>query len=180
MQSNETPTCNIRKNSAVKDFAGILTKNSIGESLKSLVGVDVVVTDIADIHPLGKNTNCPIKIEFLFYSTKKEILSRGSKLKGTNVVISYDPSHQQKKDDGILRKHMKNARTSGKQVYIEGNRLVVENKEYTIKDLEEGEIESGEGNLEEKTSNTRYTKEAEGSKGKTEGKHQYFVTVLSL
>ncbi|KAL3288684.1 hypothetical protein HHI36_003117 [Cryptolaemus montrouzieri] len=68
---------------------------------------------------------------------------------------------------------MKNPRANGKQVYISGNRLVVENKEYTIEDLEEGEIESGEGNIEEKTSNTRDTKEEAGSKGQAEGRHQY-------
>ncbi|KAL3284370.1 hypothetical protein HHI36_018534, partial [Cryptolaemus montrouzieri] len=105
-------------------------------------------------------SNLPLENKTLFHS----------KLKGINVVISNDLTHQQRKENGILRKHMKNARTSGKQVYIKGNRLVVENKEYTIEDLEEGEIESGEGNLEEKTSNINDTKEEAGSKGQAEGR----------
>ncbi|KAL3289931.1 hypothetical protein HHI36_023314 [Cryptolaemus montrouzieri] len=95
------------------------------------------------------------------------------------MVISNDLTHQQRKENGILRGHVKNARNSGKQVYIKENRLVVENKEYTIEDLEEGKVESGKGNLEKKTSNTRDTKEAAGSKGQTEGRHQT-NTILEL
>ncbi|KAL3275399.1 hypothetical protein HHI36_020163 [Cryptolaemus montrouzieri] len=180
-QATKTKNRNIRKgleknNIVIFGLNKALEEISIdsnGESLKSLVGVNVVETDIADIYPLGENTNCPKKVEFLSYSTKNEILSRRSKLKGTNVVISNDLTHQQRKENGILGKHMKNAGTNGKQVYIKGNRLVVENKVYTIEDLEEDEIESVEGNLEEKTSNTMDRKEAAGFKGQAEGGHQY-------
>ncbi|KAL3288565.1 hypothetical protein HHI36_003004 [Cryptolaemus montrouzieri] len=117
--------------------------------------------------------NSPIKIEFVSYSTKREILSRGIKLKGTGVVISHDLTQQPRKEISILRKHMKKARTSGKQIYIKRDRLVIDNKQFTVGELEEREIESEDDNLGEKTTKPRDTKETTGSRGQAEGKNQF-------
>ncbi|KAL3283875.1 hypothetical protein HHI36_018044 [Cryptolaemus montrouzieri] len=65
---------------------------------------------------------------------------------------------------------MKKARTSGKQAYMKGDRLVIENKQFTVIELEEREIESEEENSGEKTTKSRDTKETTGSRGQAEGK----------
>ncbi|KAL3268693.1 hypothetical protein HHI36_007796 [Cryptolaemus montrouzieri] len=68
---------------------------------------------------------------------------------------------------------MKKARTNGKQAYIKGDRLVVENKQFTVGELEEREIENEEENSGEKTTKLTETKGTTGSRGQAEGKNQF-------
>lgn len=108
------------------------------KDLKDLLGAELKVSDFGDVYPLGKSENCPIKIEFISYPKKREVLKNCNKLKGKNISIANDLTHYQRQEIKILRKHLLLARQEEKydECYIKGNKLFVNGTAYGIEDLE--------------------------------------------
>lgn len=85
-----------------------------------------------DYFRLGKKGNKdrprPIIIKFLSFWRKKEIISRGSKLKGTDIFLSNDWSQEDAAELKELRKEMKDLKGKGHVVKIRGLTLMVDGK----------------------------------------------------
>ncbi|KAG5872023.1 hypothetical protein JTB14_020056 [Gonioctena quinquepunctata] len=84
----------------------ILTPENICKDLKELIDVDLNVSHINDVYPLGKTESCPIKIEFISHYTKETVLQNCNKLRGKQVSIAQDLTQQQREKQKILRKHL--------------------------------------------------------------------------
>lgn len=132
-----------------------------------MLGIELLESDFEDIHPLGKNNNCPIKLELKSYLKKKEILKNCHKLKGTKVAVANDLTHEQRKENKILVKHLKIARQRGgyESCYIRAGKLFIDGVSYLAKDLESVEnttagsirvpFNQGVGNREKEKDKTR-------------------------
>lgn len=124
-----------------------ITFDLIREKLKSLIQVDVNLLEIRDICCLGSRKNCPVKVEFVSNITKRHILSNCKKLTGTGISINNDLTYQQRQELAVLRRHLNiHRQNKNKKSFIRGNKLVVDNIEYTANQLIE--IEEKEENQE--------------------------------
>lgn len=104
--------------------------------INSKLGLEIKVSDISNIYPLGKSSNCPVKIELSSTITKNIILQNSKKLKGTKIGISSDLTKQQQQTNKILRSHLKKIRDSGEEgSYIKGEILYRNNIGYTVQDI---------------------------------------------
>lgn len=144
-ERNEFLERNSRRNNIVVFGLGgqsvDLTVDYIRDRLCELVGIEIQRVDINNFYRLGKNLNSPIKIEFTSYLKKKELISNCKKLKGTEVKILQDLTERQRKDYRILKQNLVQERQKNKNCFIRGNKLVVNNCEYTSSDLREGKLE---------------------------------------
>lgn len=144
-ERNEFLERNSRRNNIVVFGLGgqsvDLTVDHIRDRLCDLVGIEIQRVDINNFYRLGKNLNSPIKIEFTSYLKKKELISNCKKLKGTEVKILQDLTERQRKDYRILKQNLVQERQKNKNCFIRGNKLVVNNCEYTSSDLREGKLE---------------------------------------
>lgn len=118
-----------------------ITAEGLCKDLKELLGVDLKGSDFGDFYPLGKSDNCPIKIEFNSNPKKREVLKSCNKLKGKNISIANDLTHNQRQEFKILRKHLFLAKQEEKykDCFIKGNKLIVNGIAYGIEDLERDE-----------------------------------------
>lgn len=116
----------------------------ICQDLKRLIHTDVIESDINNCYRLGKSVECPIKVEFVSYLKKKQILANCKNLKGTNVYIAHDLTPEQRNENQILRRHLNNARQNKNNTcFIKNNKLHINKKIYTPNDLleiEESEV----------------------------------------
>lgn len=114
-----------------------ITSQNLCSTLKELLEIELSVNDLDDCYPLGKSDNCPIKIEFLSYQVKKNVLQNCRKLKGKNIFISNDLTKIQQRDNKILRKNLLLAKQEEKyrNCFIKGNRLFVDGIAYGVEDL---------------------------------------------
>ncbi|KAG5891403.1 hypothetical protein JTB14_018460 [Gonioctena quinquepunctata] len=104
-----------------KDPAEISPQIVINE-LNKLLEVNVDIRDINNIYCLGKNKNCPIKVEFVTQSRKKGILQKTRKLKNTGVSILHDSTTIQQEELKVLKRHLGKERklNSNKKSFIKG------------------------------------------------------------
>ncbi|KAG5871748.1 hypothetical protein JTB14_004596 [Gonioctena quinquepunctata] len=68
------------------------------DKIKSLLEVDISTNQIKDIHCLGSQKNCPVKIELISNLTKRNLLANCQKLKGTKISIANDLTVQQREE----------------------------------------------------------------------------------
>lgn len=116
----------------------LLTPEVVCEDLKELLDVDLKNTDINNVYPLGKTESCPVKIEFISYYNKKKVLQNCYKLKGKQITIAQDLTHQQREEQKTLRKHLFLAKQEKQnECYIRGNKLFVNGVAYNAEDLRE-------------------------------------------
>ncbi|KAL3267684.1 hypothetical protein HHI36_006818 [Cryptolaemus montrouzieri] len=98
-------------------------------TLNSSLKIDLWGADIADVHPIDRNKNCPVKVELSTVSKKLQILSKGVELKGKNISISRDLTLQQKENLRILSEHLAIARKDPSvKSLITGDKLVIGSK----------------------------------------------------
>ncbi|KAK9871588.1 hypothetical protein WA026_012968 [Henosepilachna vigintioctopunctata] len=104
-----------------------ITLKSVCETLGPLLNEDISERDITDLYPLGRNQNCPVKLELRSTFKKRSLLAKGKNLKGTNIAISLDLTDLERQENKILRKHLQieRARSTSDRVYIGGNKLFV-------------------------------------------------------
>ncbi|KAG5868238.1 hypothetical protein JTB14_028842 [Gonioctena quinquepunctata] len=80
----------------------------------------------------------PVKIEFISYLKKTEILKQTKKLKGTGIAISHDLTFKQRHEQKILKTFLNRARENpSDHSYIKRNKLYVNSKAYTVEELQE-------------------------------------------
>lgn len=114
-----------------------LSAEFVRNELKNLVGIEVKESDLNNFYPLGKTDSCPIKVEFVSFLKKKSILNSAKKLKGSNIFIGKDLTSKERQDNQILGKHLRLAKQDQNiNCFIRNNRLHVDNKIYTVEDLE--------------------------------------------
>lgn len=96
--------------------------------------------EIDDLFRLGKNTGGtkprPILIKFISFWRKKEILSKSSQLKGTNIFMANDLTPTESEKMKTLRSEMKDLKAKGHTVKIKGMKLIVDGAS-TMPNLEE-------------------------------------------
>ncbi|KAK9879993.1 hypothetical protein WA026_008506 [Henosepilachna vigintioctopunctata] len=113
----------------------------ICEEIRRLLQVELKESDISDLYQLGKKNNSPIKVEFISYFKKKEVISNARKLKGSQISIANDLTPQQREEVRKLKSFLRKIKDrTSKKAYIRGNRVIVGTKEYTL-----GQLESSEG-----------------------------------
>lgn len=112
--------------------------DSICNKLNSYLGTSLTEHDLNDAYPLGRSDRCPVKLEFASHIKKKLVLQNCRKLKGTAVSISQDLTEIQREEAKVLRKHLqKIRRTTTERSYIRGRGIYVDNKYYTLNQLED-------------------------------------------
>ncbi|KAK9884797.1 hypothetical protein WA026_009026 [Henosepilachna vigintioctopunctata] len=99
-----------------------ITLKTVCETLGPLLDEDISERDITDLYPLGRNQNCPVKLELRSTSEKRSLLTK-------------DLERQENK---ILRKHLQieRAKSTSVRVYIGGSKLFVGGRTYTAEQLE--------------------------------------------
>ncbi|KAK9886223.1 hypothetical protein WA026_015742, partial [Henosepilachna vigintioctopunctata] len=99
--------------------------------------IELSESDINDVYTLGKGINKPIKVELLSFIKKRKILHNTKQLKNTKIFILNDLTELQREEQKILRQHLKYLReNTEKRCYIEGNKLIIDNKGYKATELE--------------------------------------------
>lgn len=121
------------------------------------IDVKVEHSDISDFYCLGRNKNCPLKVDFTTKIKKQTVLKNANKLKGTGIVIAPDLTIKQREERKFLKTHLERHRKLGKESYIKGNKLVVDNKKFTIEDLREEEQKADEEQTTRKINSTPNT-----------------------
>lgn len=107
--------------------------------LNDLISTSLVETDIKNFYFLGKAESSPLKIEFTRFLAKLDVLANKKKLKGVNISIVNDLTEQQRKEHKLLRKYLLNAKENKQNCYIKNDKLYIEDKSYTVSDLQERE-----------------------------------------
>lgn len=98
-------------------------------------------SDISNFYCLGKDANCPLKVEFTTKIKKNCILKNSHKLKNTGIGIVPDLTVKQREDRKFLKTQLERQLTRGKQSYIRGNRLIIGSETYSIEELRRSEDE---------------------------------------
>lgn len=154
----------IKRNNVV--IFGLETNNYYTENLVQIVlaffetklNILVAPHEINNIYSVGRTHKKPIVVEFISYLRKIDILKSAHKLKGTNIFINHDLTKTEQKENTILRKQLKLARTEDTKAYIKKNKLYYQGEVYTAKDFPEdsSEIITNE-TVEEKSSSAPAT-----------------------
>lgn len=83
------------------------------EQLKTLLGIDVYLSDINNIYYLGNDSNKPLRIELNTYLKKVLILKNAYKLKGKQIFINHDLSKKERVVNKVLNENLKEAKKKG-------------------------------------------------------------------
>lgn len=116
-----------------------LSPTLICEKLKGLLKIDVKLSDLNNVYPLKTTGRKSLKVEFISYSKKLEVFKNCKNLKGTGIGISNDLTYKQRQENKILRSFLNRARQNNPEdrTFIKGNKLYINNKAYTVEELEE-------------------------------------------
>ncbi|KAK9872703.1 hypothetical protein WA026_018837 [Henosepilachna vigintioctopunctata] len=118
-----------------------VTPAFICEEIRRLLQVELKESDFSDLYQLGKKNNCPIKVEFISYFKKKDVILNARKLKRSQISIANDLTPQQSEEIRKLKSFLKKIRDrTSRKAYIRGNKIMVGTKEYTL-----GQLECSEG-----------------------------------
>ncbi|VEN59211.1 unnamed protein product [Callosobruchus maculatus] len=118
------------------------------EQLNKSLELTLVEGDINNITKFKVNDKWALKLEFVSYLKKKNLLKNVSKLKGTTIYISEDLSYNDRQVRKQLYSHLKAARAKKMYAKIVGDRLQINNDFYTLEDLE-NEAQSANQSLNE-------------------------------
>ncbi|XP_057663191.1 uncharacterized protein LOC130898139 [Diorhabda carinulata] len=114
-----------------------ITPEYICNELGRLVNVTINESDLNNIYSLGRKERAPIRVEFVSYLKKSEVLKNAKNLKGTNISVANDLTLIQREEHKILRKHLILAKTNNHiNCYIRRNKLFVDGKIYSPEELE--------------------------------------------
>lgn len=137
----------IRKNNIVV-FGIEVQENLLDNTLtkiNELLGTNLVEADINNIYTLGKKPGSPVIIEFISFLKKAEIFKNREKLrdlKGTNISIANDLCEEDRRNEKILRKHLKEAIQKNIPAKLKGYKLEIDGKLYSVSDLEDAASDS--------------------------------------
>lgn len=112
------------------------------EKLNALLEVNILVSDINNLYHLRPNDKgTPIKVEFVTYIKKIEILKNANKLKGTRIFIAQDFCLEDRQDNKVLNEHYKLARSKNCYAKIKGKTLQINDEVYTLAQLKQMKID---------------------------------------
>lgn len=115
-----------------------ISPDQICTTLSRLLKINIGISDINNVYCLKNIRNQPIKIEFLTFLKKLEILRNCKNLKGTGISICQDLTFKQREENKKLKIFLDSFRQDSEtRSYIKGNKLYVENKAYTLEELEQ-------------------------------------------
>lgn len=103
--------------------------------LRALLQIEIVPTDVNNIYVIGGKQGNPIKLEFVSYLKKAQILAHAKNLRNTGVFVSHDLNTQERKTRQILIHHLKVARNENHFAKIVGNRLKIDGKYFSVDQL---------------------------------------------
>lgn len=129
--------------------------NYIVNVLNKHLGVTLTINDINNVYTFGKQTTKrPVIVKLLSYIKKQDILKNCYKLKGTSISISEELTLEERKENKILRQHLKSARSKNLNATIKNKKLIVNGQEYSALELadEEEDTDSEEAVDTEKSS----------------------------
>lgn len=117
-----------------------VSPSGICKNLKKLLNVDVHTSDLNNLYKLRTQGRNPLKVEFVSYLKKLEVVKQCRKLRGTGIGISNDLTYKQRCENKILRNYLNKARQNpNDNSYIKGSRLYINNVAYTVGELEKNE-----------------------------------------
>ncbi|KAK9873622.1 hypothetical protein WA026_023407, partial [Henosepilachna vigintioctopunctata] len=87
-----------------------VTPAFICEEIRRLLQVELKESDFSDLYQLGKKNNCPIKVEFISYFKKKDVILNARKLKRSQISIANDLTPQQSEEIRKLKSFLKKIR----------------------------------------------------------------------
>lgn len=106
--------------------------------LSATLGVLIREENIEYVGRLGPKINNkirPVLLKLSSQNLKSIIFSNCSKLKGTNMYISEDLPKEERQIKNILLKHYRNAKQLGLNTKIINNKLIINEKIWTVQDL---------------------------------------------
>ena len=110
------------------------------DRLNQLLNLKLAVSNINNLYCVKNIQNKPIKIEFLSYLQKLDLLKQCYKLKGTKISIVHDLTYKERQDNVILKRHYKLAKDAGENnCKLRRGELIVDGKRYTAADLRNSE-----------------------------------------
>lgn len=137
------------------------------DKINSLLGLNFTNADINNVYRIGKGKERPVIVEFVSFLKKSLIFKCPQKLKAlrdTGISLTNDFCPEDRQSHKELRHHLKRARGQGQNAKIVGLKLKIDDKLYTLDELNAtrsgSESESGddsEGDVGVKSQN----KEAE-------------------
>lgn len=113
--------------------------------LNELLHINLTSSDINNIYRLGQMSKSPVIVEFISYLKKAELFKDPVKLRAlrnTPISISNDLCDEDRKEQKILRQHLKLAREQNKEAKIKGNKLEIDGRLFTTADLRTSDIDS--------------------------------------
>lgn len=130
----------LRKNNIIICNLGYEEENDILkftlEKLNQLLDINISKEEINNIYAIGKNKrDRPIIVKFTSYLTKQSVLKNCKKLKGTNISISEELALEERRNQKILRQHLKQARAKKLNAYIKGDNLYINEEIYNAEKL---------------------------------------------
>lgn len=140
-----------RKNLIIKGVRDKDEENREGakeetEKILQKIGVNInMATEIDEIKRLGKyreGRQRPILIRLTTGNGKMRILQKSKELKGTNVWIEEDYTKETQEERRRLIPHLKEARRQGFRAQLRHDKLLIDDKIYEAKELEEIELAS--------------------------------------
>lgn len=117
-----------------------LLEEKILNLLTNTLAIEIHLETIDNLYRIGKKGKGsvrPVIIRFVRFLEKQVVLKNAHKLRGTGISICNDLTLQQQKDHKILYKYYKTAKDKGFSAKITGNRLVVNEETFNVKDLRE-------------------------------------------
>lgn len=114
---------------------GVSLLKEVVQKLTQLLGIELTESDINNLYRLKNDTTPTIKIEFVRFLKKQEILEGCHKLKGQKIYISQDMSIEERQDHKILLNHRNFARSNNLFAKIVNQAVVINNKIYTVEQL---------------------------------------------
>lgn len=123
------------------------------DRLETLLGIQIRETDINNIYQLKGSGIPPIKIEFVRFLKKLEVVGRRANLKNTRVFIADDLCPEDREDHKLLAEHLKLARSKKYSAKIKGRTLEINGEIYTIEQIRSMKVTQ----VDELSDNTRNT-----------------------
>lgn len=136
--------------------------------LNELLHVNITLEDINNIYRIGQSSKSPVIVEFISYLRKADLFKDPEKLRAlrnTPISISNDLCYEDRKEQKILRQHLKLAREQNKEAKIKGNKLEIGGKLYTTADLGSTGIDSDESAASSDESDLDGDRETDGKSG---------------
>lgn len=144
-----------RKNNLV--IFGLNSEDDLLTSVLNIfnqIGTKIEARDLNNVYRLKSRTNTnPVVAEFISFQQKLSVLKNAYKLKGKSIYISKDQCKEDREKNKTLINYQKQARAKGESAYIRGEKIYIEDKPYTIQQLDSllAEDEEDVGNNKEKT-----------------------------